>query len=256
MIPALTLAGFKARSIMPAADVDIVEAGQAGFTAQTLLGVQSKTFARLRKRYNVASWEAGALLVGPPSASGTSPPAITFSGTPTSGDLLFQVRISTAGPVGSAQFQWSKDGGVTWSGAVATSPAPVVLPGTGVSVNFPAGAYSTDNLYQAATPIPEVVLRWITDIGTPMVYRKRGINPSDPTYGDLKDAATRAEEEITEAANSKDGLFDLPLSDDNAPSNVTQGGPLGYSETSPYAWTDIEANVGSNEDAFGRGTTQ
>jgi hypothetical protein len=85
------------------------------------------------------------------------------------------------------------------------------------------------------------------------VLRKRGANPQDPFYESIKVDAEKAVEEVIEAADSEKGLFDLPT-DEDGDSNVTTGGPLGYSETSPYVWTDIAASAGRAEDSARRGT--
>lgn len=91
-----------------------------------------------------------------------------------------------------------------------------------------------------ASPPPPIVLRWLVRLVTRDAYAKRGFNPSAPSDKDsILDAATRAEAELKEAADSKDGLFDLPLRDDaQGQSGVVAGGPLGYSEQSPYVWAD------------------
>lgn len=89
---------------------------------------------------------------------------------------------------------------------------------------------------------PEVVLGWITDIVTFYAYKKRGYNPSAEQDSDIKDDAKRALEEVKEAANSKDGLFDLPLKEvESLASGVTRGEPIGYSEASPYRFTSVQA---------------
>jgi hypothetical protein len=101
-----------------------------------------------------------------------------------------------------------------------------------------------------AAPPPRIVLRWLRTLATPDIFRRRGCNPSDPTlllYEKDKDAALA---ELREAADAKDGLFELPLRDDaQGTPGVTAGGPLGYSETSPYRWTDQQAEDGHNEDS-------
>lgn len=49
----LTLAQFKARSVMPAEDVDRLETQYAGFVAQQLASYQAWIEGRLRKRYAI-----------------------------------------------------------------------------------------------------------------------------------------------------------------------------------------------------------
>ncbi|NUP05525.1 MAG: hypothetical protein HOW73_05645 [Polyangiaceae bacterium] len=95
---------------------------------------------------------------------------------------------------------------------------------------------------------PGAAVGWIDAMVTLDCYLKRGFNPSSEQDALIKEAATTAASEILEAANSQTGLFDLPLRED-APgtSGVTQGGPLGYSEASPYEWLDAQ----SEEVSFG-----
>lgn len=108
-----------------------------------------------------------------------------------------------------------------------------------------------------AVPVPSIVQRWLAAIVTMAVWDRRGAGDSEQgSLARAKEAADRARAEITEAANSKDGLFDLPLNDATPGSNITQGSPLGYTETSPYVWTDQEAKQGSLEDSTGQGSTR
>ena len=67
----------------------------------------------------------------------------------------------------------------------------------------------------------------------------------------LTEAVKRTYDEIKEAADGKDGLFDIPIVED-LDSAITTGFVLGYSEQSPYTWTDVEACEGSFEDRRGR----
>jgi hypothetical protein len=93
-------------------------------------------------------------------------------------------------------------------------------------------------------PVPRIVRRWLTRLATPEAYKKRGFNPSSAQDGDvLKDADT-ARAEIQKAADSKDGLYELPLRNDGTDvSGVSKGAPLGYSEASPYTWLDRQADA-------------
>lgn len=94
-------------------------------------------------------------------------------------------------------------------------------------------------------PLPEIVVRWMTRIMTPEAYRARGYDPQDSTLDSAEKDRERAYEEIKEAADAKDGLYDLPLRTDSASAGII-GVPLGYSEPSPYDWTDKQI------DALGR----
>jgi phage gp36-like protein len=80
--------------------------------------------------------------------SGTGPPtAVSFSGAPFQpAPLNVQVEIDTGGVLGTATFQFSTDGGFTWSG-VYTTAASVQLEATGIIIAFAAATYVSGDLY-------------------------------------------------------------------------------------------------------------
>lgn len=104
-----------------------------------------------------------------------------------------------------------------------------------------------------ASPVPETILGWLSALVSLDVMRARGVNPQDPQAELLKGDRDNALAEIKEAADAKDGLFELPVREDIATSAVAFGSPLGYSETSPYVWTDVERSNGRNDDRNGAG---
>jgi hypothetical protein len=87
-------------------------------------------------------------------------------------------------------------------------------------------------------PYPEVAIGWLIALITPELYMRRGWDPSSEQGQAILDAATRARAELVEAANEKDGLFDLPLRADTSDDGIDRGGPLGYSESNPYTSRD------------------
>ncbi len=99
---------------------------------------------------------------------------------------------------------------------------------------------------------PEVVWRWLAKIVTPDAYRKRGMNPSDASIALLEADRTRAYEQIKEAADAEQGLYDLPLLADKAGSAITRGAPRGYAEQSPYSAKRRQVDAGRSEDRNGR----
>jgi hypothetical protein len=107
-----------------------------------------------------------------------------------------------------------------------------------------------------AAPYPLAIVRWLADIVTREAYMKRGVDPNDLAWSTtIEPAATRAETQLTEAANSETGLFELPLRQDlPSSSGATKGGPFGYSEQSPYVGFDVQADAAYTEDRNGRGT--
>jgi len=97
--------------------------------------------------------------------------------------------------------------------------------------------------------VPVAVQMWVTSILTHRAYLKRGVDPTDVQSQTIVDDATRAQEEVLEAANCDTGLFDLPLlSEYNAASGAVKGAPLSYSEQSPYVWMDNQYNLAKGED--------
>jgi hypothetical protein len=103
--------------------------------------------------------------------------------------------------------------------------------------------------------VPPTVLRWLTVLATRDCYFARGSSPtSEQDKAAIVDAADKVEAEIKEAADSKDGLFDLPLNTDDMTSGITKGGPQAYNETSPYVWMDRQAEVGKADDDRGAGS--
>lgn len=102
---------------------------------------------------------------------------------------------------------------------------------------------------------PEIVNLWITAMTTLDAYAKRGFSPaSEMDSAAIVKPSEDAKAEVKEAADSNTGLFDLPLLETKVgASGVSLGGPLGYSETSPYVNTDIQACEGRYEDSIGRG---
>lgn len=101
--------------------------------------------------------------MGSVTSSGTTPPAVTLSGTP-SGPWELWIDITVGGASdGTAKFKFSTDGGATYSaemtvpnggGAIALTDAAVdSLVGnngaSGVTATFANGTYAADNLYKA-----------------------------------------------------------------------------------------------------------
>jgi hypothetical protein len=80
-------------------------------------------------------------------SSGTTPPAVTLTGS-SNKPLYIRAEITTGGTLGVAIFRYSIDDGRTWTSNVMTA-ASVAIAGTtpGLSFAFPAGTYSTDNIY-------------------------------------------------------------------------------------------------------------
>lgn len=106
------------------------------------------------------------------------------------------------------------------------------------------------------SPFPETVVGWCADMLTRDAYLKRGVNPSDAQWVEIKAAAERADAEVKEAADSVSGLFELPLRNDTTAGGISRGGPRSYSEAGPYSWMTAQAAAAVDEDDQGFGTTR
>jgi hypothetical protein len=94
-----------------------------------------------------------------------------------------------------------------------------------------------------SNPRPEIVVVWQTKIVTPEAYRARGYNPADDQLKVLDEDRKQAFEEIKEAADAVDGLYDLPLLETEDASGIVKGAPLSSSDASPYAWIDAQSDA-------------
>ncbi len=234
MIPYIDLPGVQLRSILRPSYFNDVEGLTPGFTAQSIAMNSSVLNSQMRKRYGgILPWgQSPPIFV----ATGPTPPFVALQGQPTLGSMVLQIQITTAGLTGTAAFKWSGNGGLTFTGPITTAPT-VVLGTTGLTAVFlPTSTFSTSDAYAAAPPVPETLLRWLTDLVTSDVATRHGVNTNDPLWDKIEKRADLARTQVQEAANSKDGLWDLPLSEDLG-SAVDTGGPTAYSEQSPYAWT-------------------
>lgn len=103
------------------------------------------------------------------------------------------------------------------------------------------------------TPVPEAVKIWLARIVDVAVLHRRGVNPNDPQVEFYVGLRERTLAEIKEAADSNEGLFDLPLRNDTTNSGII-GGTRVYSEASPYVWASSQGARGRDEDSSGGGS--
>lgn len=103
-------------------------------------------------------------------------------------------------------------------------------------------------------PTPEVVLAWVTRLVTYEAWQRRGYDPADESMAQAAKDAESAKLDVKEAAESVDGLFELPLRADSSTTGVSRGFPRSYSERSPYVWTTLQGDAGHDEDFNGVGS--
>ena len=83
--------------------------------------------------------------------SGTGP-NVTLTGTPTL-TASCVIKVILGGAVATATFQYSTDGGTTWS-ETKTTAATYLIPGTGLTAAFASGTYVADDTYSFTTALP------------------------------------------------------------------------------------------------------
>lgn len=105
-----------------------------------------------------------------------------------------------------------------------------------------------------SSPYPDQVCDWVARLMDPLTLRKRGVDATDEQYVSIEAEASMAREEIKEAADANEGLFDLPALDTADASAISKGGPLGYSEASPYVGGDVQVYYARDEDRDGWGS--
>lgn len=94
-----------------------------------------------------------------------------------------------------------------------------------------------------APNVPKIVRRWLADMATAELYLKRGADPTNTQLERHFAAADRAREQMQASADSENGRYDLPTTNAGDTSAISKGGPYGYSEASPYDWTDAQAEA-------------
>lgn len=105
-----------------------------------------------------------------------------------------------------------------------------------------------------ADPVPDVVKEWIARIAAPRCYTKRGWVPTASDIEAIKKDGEDAKEEVKEAADAVEGLFDLPLLDSGDASAISKQTTRSYSEQSPYVGFSRQRETGRDEDRNGGGT--
>jgi hypothetical protein len=108
----------------------------------------------------------------------------------------------------------------------------------------------------AADSIPSAIEAWLARLVTPQVMLKRGVNATDEQWQHIVKQEESARAEVQEAADSENGLYDLPLRQDTpSTSGIAKGFTKAYSEQSPYVQQTLQAQRGLNEDNSGSGSS-
>src|SRR5688572_19905169 len=103
---------------------------------------------------------------------------------------------------------------------------------------------------------PDVVRVWLTNIVTRRLFLFRGVDPTDRQFVEICKDADQSVQDLKEAADAVEGLFDLPLRNAGLSATaVSKGGPFGYSEASPYVGADLQREIGTAEDMQGYGSS-
>lgn len=192
------------------------------------------------QQYDLKAWfrgDLGITLGGTLLASGTTPPAVTITGTPTAQIGLHIEIDSVAGGTarGQATYKWSTDNGSTYvATGVLTAAGPTALGATGVSVAFAVGPYNADNKWDCT------VSAWADQSGN-------GVHVTNATAANqpyFYTAAANGKPGIRTVAANSQGLF-------RAATNVLGASTYGYGVLLAYK---IDASINNQRFAgFGSG---
>ena len=87
-------------------------------------------------------------------------------------------------------------------------------------------------------PAHPTIEGWIVSIVQPKAALKVGIDPGDPGYVEMVRLSTEVNLELTDASDMQSSRWNLPRIPAQDASAIAKGEPFGYSEASPYDWTD------------------
>jgi hypothetical protein len=90
----------------------------------------------------------GITMGGTLRAAGTSPPALTVSGT-AAGVYGLRIECTKLGARGTWEFRWSLNNGTTWAASNVVSAATQALGSTGITLAIAAGNAAVDNVWKA-----------------------------------------------------------------------------------------------------------
>ena len=95
-------------------------------------------------------------------------------------------------------------------------------------------------------PYPEQVVNWLVRLVDPRAYLKRGVDVNDAQLTKLVDDSTVALAEIKEAADSENGLYDLPLLITPNAEGIIKPKILSTSDANAYSWMRRQAERSFN----------
>jgi hypothetical protein len=280
----LTLAQFKALTTMPEGDVDVLtrltwQRPVADSLAATPLAETAVGFIRQSANLTTIRILPGDVLVASDTDYATisvwdrsagGPPVLVGSTTTqaSSGTGSWAKGIAIAIPVTTAAVleddQITVSIAKTGNGVLVPKFCLVLTPDvTFIDARLIAQTSYIYSRLRARYEVPfdptqpyiETPHRWLEALVQRDCYRKRGGNPGAALDGDILANALAAEADLKEAADAKDGLFQLPLLNNENGQGVSKGNVRVYSEASPYVSTDIEACIGRLEDRQGYGSS-
>lgn len=121
-----------------------------------------------------------------------------------------------------------------------------------LSKRWPVQKYADLGLVDV-TKVPKTIKQWLAWIEAAELLVLKGSDPNQLDASIYEKRADTARSEIITASNSADGGWDLDIRDDDqVPGSF--GGPISYSEASPYVSARRHAERARREDIRGRGT--
>ncbi|HEY1956043.1 MAG TPA: hypothetical protein VGH28_10525 [Polyangiaceae bacterium] len=276
----LSIDAFKASKLMPAADVDVAAGAVWKRSSSdalatdtmseqpfaTVLAAGNATSVVFRPLANLAHDPANFATLSVYKRTGGGAPVLVAQVDTSALDWTASIPVVipiVAAPVAS---------GDVLTVAIAKSGTGVIVPaGTLAAITSPNAFDVSSRRWQSRilaylrkrydvtqideTNPPDALLDWIARCVLPDMWRARGANPSDAQTAAAIDDRTDALKDVqVEASDASTGLIELPLANDEAGSGVSQGGPYGYTEASPYVAFDVQRATAEFEDCSGSGS--
>lgn len=101
-------------------------------------------------------------------------------------------------------------------------------------------------------PYPLILEMWLAALVTLRANLKLGVRQTDEQFQTATDDAKQTREDVQEAADAKDGLFDLPLRANTTEGGISATATIAQVERSPYVAFDGQRLAGQQEDQTGR----
>lgn len=103
--------------------------------------------------------------------------------------------------------------------------------------------------FDAPGPTPDKIIQWLILLTDIPVCKSAGVTPEGRVDDWAREDETRTNDELKEAADAENGLFELPLknTDTLGSSAINKGGPMVASNNTIYGYFDEQQRIRDEE---------